>query len=98
MHLGRFWLRFAATGFGGVAEAEEAQRRAASRWAFCRTLAGDDYLLYRLLSLAAARSKHSNRAALSECPSGENRPRLSHRSVPAPTALGSLRPRPKHRL
>jgi hypothetical protein len=28
----------------GVAEAEEAQRRAASRWAFCRTLAGDDYL------------------------------------------------------
>ena len=43
MHLGRF-------GFGlpqrasGVAEAEEAQRRAASRWAFCRTLAGDDYL------------------------------------------------------
>ena len=53
-------------GLRGVAEAEEAQRRAASRWAFCRTLAGDDYLLYRLLSLAAARSKHSNRAALSE--------------------------------
>ena len=26
------------------AEAEEVQRRAASRWAFRRTLAGDDYL------------------------------------------------------
>ena len=29
-------------------------------------------IIYRLLSLAAARSKHSNRAALSECPSGES--------------------------
>jgi hypothetical protein len=63
MHLGRF-------GFGlpqrasGVAEAEEAQRRAASRWD--SVALWPEMIIYRLLSLAAARSKHSNRAALSE--------------------------------
>src|ERR1700719_3274340 len=64
MHLGRFWLRFAAMGFG---EWRRRRRRSGGRPRVGPSVAlWPEMIIYRLLSLAAARSKHSNRAALSE--------------------------------